>query len=83
MSLRTSSTDGLETGTYETIEDLAHAEKINASYVIRVLRLTLLAPELVENILDGRPRVALQPQVLLRRVPIYWRLQPSIFGAEV
>jgi hypothetical protein len=37
---------------------LAAAEIINASYVSRVLRLTLLAPEIVEAILDGgsRPR---------------------------
>ena len=43
----------LETGVYGTIEELAAAEKINASYVSRVLRLTLLAPEIVEPILDG------------------------------
>ena len=44
----------LETGQYATVKDLAAAEKINASYVCRVLRLTLLAPDLVEAILDGR-----------------------------
>lgn len=37
-----------------TVEEIAAAEKINASYVSRVLRLTLLAPEIVESILDGR-----------------------------
>ena len=36
----------LETGVYGTIEELAAAEKINASYVSRVLRLTLLAPDM-------------------------------------
>jgi hypothetical protein len=36
------------------IEELARAEKINPSYLARVLRLTLLAPEIVETILDGR-----------------------------
>ena len=44
----------LETGVYATVEELAAAEKINASYVSRVLRLTLLAPDIVEAILDGR-----------------------------
>jgi hypothetical protein len=33
---------------YGTIEELAAAEKINASYVSRILRLTLLAPDIVE-----------------------------------
>ena len=44
----------LEDGSYSTIKELAAAEKINASYLCRVLRLTLLAPEIVEAILDGR-----------------------------
>ncbi len=36
------------------LSQLAKAEKINASYLCRVLRLTLLAPYVVEAILDGR-----------------------------
>jgi hypothetical protein len=44
----------LETGRFATITELAVAEKINASYVSRILRLTLLAPDAVEAILDGR-----------------------------
>src|SRR5215475_3247618 len=42
----------LETGRFATIREIAKAEKINSSYVSRVLRLTLLAPATV--ILDGR-----------------------------
>jgi hypothetical protein len=34
----------LETGTHTTVAEIAAAEKINASYVGRVLRLTLLSP---------------------------------------
>ena len=44
----------METGRYSTIDELAAAEKINSSYVSRLLRLTLLAPDIVEAILDGR-----------------------------
>ena len=44
----------LETGAVVTIREIAAKEKINESYVSRVLRLTLLAPEIVEAILDGR-----------------------------
>ncbi|MET4702209.1 hypothetical protein ABIE65_005264 [Constrictibacter sp. MBR-5] len=39
---------------HATIGDIAAAERINPSYASRVLRLTLLAPEIVEAILDGR-----------------------------
>jgi hypothetical protein len=44
----------LDGGAFSSIEELARAEKINPSYLARVLRLTLLAPEIVESILDGR-----------------------------
>jgi hypothetical protein len=44
----------LEVGEYGSIEELARAEKINPSYLARVLRLNLLAPKIVEAILDGR-----------------------------
>jgi hypothetical protein len=44
----------LETGAYATVAEMADAEGINRSYVSRVLRLTLLAPEIVEGVLEGR-----------------------------
>ena len=44
----------LETDRYAIIREVAKAEKINPSYVSRVLRLTLLAPATVEAILEGR-----------------------------
>lgn len=44
----------LDDGRYQTVRDLAAAENINPSYVARVLRLTLLAPTIVEMILNGR-----------------------------
>jgi hypothetical protein len=42
----------LETGRYPTIKEIANAEKINPSYVSRVLRLTLLAPAIVKATLN-------------------------------
>jgi hypothetical protein len=65
----------LETGTHTTVAEIAAAEKINASYVGRVLRLTLLSPEIVEAILDGRQPADLQLEDLLRRFPVGWREQ--------
>src|SRR6185312_4707205 len=65
----------LETGVHTTVEDVAAAEKINASYVSRVLRLTLLAPAIVEAILDGRqgPEIALA--ALMKPFPVEWERQ--------
>ena len=55
----------LDTGVHATLEDLAHAKGVAPSYVSRVLRLTLLAPEIVEAILDGRQPAELQLDDLL------------------
>ena len=60
----------LETGRYGTIDEIAAAEKINDSYVSRVLRLTLLAPEIVEAILDGRQPEGMMLPGLLKGVPV-------------
>ncbi len=43
----------LESGFYGTVAELGAAERIKPSYLSRVLRLTLLAPENVEAILNG------------------------------
>jgi hypothetical protein len=55
----------LEIGRFATITELAAAEKINASYVSRILRLALLAPEVVEAILDGRQPEGMTLPVLM------------------
>ena len=65
----------LETGRYATIDELARAEKINASYVSRVLRLTLLAPEIVEAILDGRQAAKMTLPVLMGPFSLEWGAQ--------
>jgi hypothetical protein len=65
----------LENGRYATIRELASAEKINTSYVSRVLRLTLLAPDIVETILDGRQPTGVQLEMMLRPFPLQWKQQ--------
>ena len=52
--------DMLEAGEYATIREIAAAEKINETYVGRMLRMTLLAPDIVEAILNGRQPTGLQ-----------------------
>jgi hypothetical protein len=65
----------LDTGVHATLGDLAKAKDVNATYVSRVLRLTLLAPEIVEAILDGRQRTELQLDDLLDGFPSEWQGQ--------
>ena len=65
----------LETGSYSTIKELAAAEKINASYLCRVLRLTLLAPDVVEAILDGWQGDEVTLPALMKGVAPEWEGQ--------
>jgi hypothetical protein len=72
----------LETGQHGTAANLAKAEKVNDSYLSRVLRLTLLAPDIVESILDGRQPRPLALRALLKRLPPCWELQRKLLGFQ-
>ncbi len=65
----------LESGEFATIAELAEREGIAPSYMTRVPRFTLLAPDIVEAILDGKQG----PEVTLARVlepfPVDWHEQ--------
>ena len=65
----------METGRYGTIDELAAAEKINSSYVSRLLRLTLLAPAIVDAILDGRQPDGMTLPGLMDPFPVEWAQQ--------
>ena len=71
--------DMLESGDYATVRDLAKAQAINESYLGRVLRLTLLAPKIVEAILEGRQPATLELDDLLKQFPIDWDQQLKKF----
>ncbi len=70
----------LDSGMHATVDDLAKAEGVAPSYVSRVLRLTLLAPEIVEAILDGRQPAELQLDNLLEGFPSEWEAQGQRIG---
>jgi hypothetical protein len=65
----------LDSGRFQTVQDRDEAEKINPSYIARVLRLTLLAPDIVEAILAGRQPAGLQLDHLLAPFPVEWQRQ--------
>jgi hypothetical protein len=62
----------LENGTYTCLDDIARSEKIGASFVSRYYRLVLLAPDIIESILDGRQPAQLTMKDLLVPFPIEW-----------
>ena len=70
----------LESGAHSTIAELAEAEKINTVYVSRVLRLTLLAPDIVEQLLNGRSTSVITLARLLKGFPLNWNIQRQELG---
>ena len=65
----------LDEGMHATLEDLARAKGVNATYVSRLLRLTLLVPDIVEAVLNGRQPAQLQLDDLLEGFPLDWDWQ--------
>jgi hypothetical protein len=65
----------LEDGRHASISDIATAEKIDRGYVGSILRLTLLAPDIIEAILDGRQPAGLGLPTLLKPFPVGWDRQ--------
>ena len=65
----------LESSVVSTVGEIAVREKINKSCVSRVLRLTLLAPDILEAILDGRQPTEMTLPVLMRVFPLEWKAQ--------
>jgi hypothetical protein len=68
----------LESGEYASSAELAKAEKVNDSYLSRVLRLTLIAPDITKAILTGRQPRTLQLDDLLKPLPAAWAEQYSV-----
>ena len=67
----------LESGEFTTIAELAEREGIAPSYMTRVLRLTLLTPDIVEAVLDGRQEPVVTLARLLEPFPAEWAAQPK------
>jgi hypothetical protein len=65
----------LENGTYSCIDDIAKGERICPSFVGKVFRLSLLAPDIVDAILDGRQPARVTLGQLMKPFPSEWDRQ--------
>jgi hypothetical protein len=72
----------LDEGAHGSFDDLAKAEGISQSHVSRVLRLTLLAPNLIESILEGRQPEGMRLEGLLAGFPDEWGRQRESAAAS-
>ena len=65
----------LDQGRYASITEMAAAERLERGYLGSLLRLTLLAPDIVSAILDGRQSEGLQLPALRGSIPAIWKQQ--------
>lgn len=62
----------LEAGEHANIDDLAHAVGVDRTYAARVMKLTSLAPDIVEAILSGQEPEGVSLRKLQKNVPVRW-----------
>jgi hypothetical protein len=72
----------LEQGRYRSAQEIADAEKIGRSFVSRLLRLTLLAPDIQEAILEGRQAKGMQLEELTKAMSGVWEEQRLLARPE-
>lgn len=70
----------LNSGQYGSLHELAESVGVDQSYASRLLRFTLLAPDIVEAILDGREPSGFSVHQFARAVPEAWDEQREKYG---
>lgn len=70
----------LDEGKFESISDLARDIGLDVSFAARLLRLTLLSPDIVESILMGNEPSGLSLTTLTKQLPMLWDEQRGVFG---
>jgi hypothetical protein len=72
----------LEAGQVKSISELARNLEVDSSYVTRILKLTTLAPDIVEAIINGEEPDGLSLAKLIQSFPEEWSEQRTLFGFE-
>jgi hypothetical protein len=72
----------LQQGRYASISEMAASERIDRGYRRPALQLTLLAPDIVEAILDGRQPPELGLPSLMEPFPVEWDEQRKALEPE-
>jgi hypothetical protein len=68
----------LDSGMHTSVTEIAEVEGIGKSYVSRILRLALLAPDIVDAILAGKTDHAPMLETLERPLPASWEEQRAL-----
>ena len=71
---------GLVSGTTESTADIAKSEGIAQRYIVRILKLAFLAPDIMEAIIAGRLPMNLTLTRLKKGFPMEWDQQRKVLG---
>jgi len=72
----------LDEGRYGSVTELAAGEKLDRGYLGKILMLTLLAPDIVQAILDRRQPAELGVHVLREGFPVEWEEQRGMMAVR-
>ena len=70
----------LESGEFASISELAEKEGIAFTYMARLMRLSLLSPELVDAVMDGRQPAHITLANLMDPFPADWKEQHALWS---
>lgn len=74
--------DMLDSGRYCSIREMAKALGVCSTYMSRLIRFTILAPDIIESLLDGREPDGFSQVKLAGAIPGGWEKQRGIWGFE-
>ncbi|MHB0911817.1 MAG: hypothetical protein ACYC2Y_00035 [Armatimonadota bacterium] len=72
----------LDSGKYSSVREMAESLGVCHTYMYRLLRLTILAPDIIEAILDGKESDAISQTKLTGAIPPEWQKQREAWGFE-
>lgn len=67
-------------GKYKTVQEMAERQKINKSYMLRMMRIMTLSPKIIEAILDGKQPEGFALTDIEKAFPPIWAEQEEKFG---
>ena len=70
----------LDEGKFQSVSDLAREIGLDVSFAARLLRLTLLAPDIIDAILMGEEPSGLSLTILTKQLPSDWERQREALG---
>ena len=72
----------IDSGKFSNVHELARAIGKDDGYVSRIIRLTLLSPEIIHAIIAGTLEEDIGIEQLKQAMPLMWNEQKKMFGME-